>query len=308
MKKVKLLLFLIILSPVFQYCATGAKQPNSNRVEFSLYYEFKVTGKTSKIKFIMVIPKTIPGKQRIALKYSHEPARVFEENGIRYAEFIFPNPQKSFTLEIKGKATLYRYDLSRARQLDKRKLSKGPNFEDFLKHEKHFEKDDPLIAAVARKFTGKSDVYVVRRIYDFVISHMEYASYGEVTIGAVEALKQKKGDCTEYSDLFVTLCRAKGIPARTVSGYTVRYDDKTPKHNWAEVYLKEYGWVPFEPTWADEQNSNAHTEAFDQMKAKYIYFSNIRNDKLIGKHSYSAWWWEGDKIEVERRIEFKRSR
>ncbi len=308
MKKAGFLLLLMTLGAVFQCRAVGAEQSNSSRVEFSLYYDFKTPGKTSKIKFIMIIPKTIPGKQRIALKYSHDPARVFEENGIRYAEFIFPDPPKSFTLEIKAKATLYRYDLSRARQLDKKKLSKGSGFEAFLKNEKYFEKDDPLIAEVARKLTGNSDVYVVRKIYDFVINNMEYAGYSPDAIGAAEALKQKKGDCTEYADLFVTLCRAKAIPARFVSGYTVRYDDKTPKHNWAEVYLKEYGWVPFEPTWADEQNPDARTEAFDRMKPRYIYLSNIRNNEITDNHTYSAWWWWGDKIEVEDRIEFKHSR
>jgi hypothetical protein len=48
--------------------------------------------------------------------------------------------------------------------------------------------------------------------------------------------------------LFITLCRLNGIPARWQSGWNTfpRFKDM---HDWAEMYIAPYGWVPVDP-WA----------------------------------------------------------
>jgi transglutaminase-like putative cysteine protease len=67
----------------------------------------------------------------------------------------------------------------------------------------------------------------------------------------------KRGFCEHYSSAFVVLMRYLGIPARVVTGYqggelnpidgfvTVRQSDA---HAWAEVWLKNRGWVRIDPT------------------------------------------------------------
>jgi transglutaminase-like putative cysteine protease len=69
--------------------------------------------------------------------------------------------------------------------------------------------------------------------------------------------KTKKGFCEHYASSFVYLMRAAGIPARIVTGYQggevnpngnyliVRQSDA---HAWAEVWLKNKGWVRIDPT------------------------------------------------------------
>ena len=63
-------------------------------------------------------------------------------------------------------------------------------------------------------------------IYDWVQKNIDYEK-GPLK-GALKALKDKKGDCEELSSLFIGLCRASGIPARTVW---------VPGHCYAEFYL-----------------------------------------------------------------------
>lgn len=62
-------------------------------------------------------------------------------------------------------------------------------------------------------------------------------------------LKSKEGVCDEITNLFISLLRSIGVPARFVSGmvYT-NLEDDFGNHGWAEVYFPGYGWVPYDVT------------------------------------------------------------
>lgn len=67
----------------------------------------------------------------------------------------------------------------------------------------------------------------------------------------------RRGFCEHYASSFVFLMRAAGVPARVVTGYqggevnpvdhslVVRQSDA---HAWAEVWIKERGWLRIDPT------------------------------------------------------------
>jgi len=275
-----------------------------NTVEFDLCYEFSVPGKTSRIKFAVALPRSIPGRQKIRIKYSKKPSKVFREKGNRYAEFVFIKPKKRLKLKINIQADLFRYDLYTAQKKLDKNLSKGPNFKDFLKPEKYIEADHPQIQQIAKSITALDEMDTVKSIYNYVIDNMEYEVFNKESLGAVKAGQQKKGDCTEYSDLFVALCRAKNIPARVITGYTTESDNR-PEHNWVEAYLKEYGWVPFDPTLGDVKNTAARNIAFNTMRPIHIYFSNTRNDKILCNDHFWVFWRWGDEIKIKDSIKFK---
>lgn len=53
------------------------------------------------------------------------------------------------------------------------------------------------------------------------------------------AATTKGGHCADWQSLFLTLARAKGIPARFVAGFS------TNGHEcWAEFYVNKKGWIP----------------------------------------------------------------
>ncbi|HUW20976.1 MAG TPA: transglutaminase domain-containing protein [Sedimentisphaerales bacterium] len=278
----------------------------NNTVEVVLRYEFSVPKETQRIEFFVVVPKTIPHKQTILdVRYSPRPSRIFQNNGNRYAQFVFTEPKSQLKVQINIEAELLRYDLSTARKSHEKSLAKGPDFEDFLKQEKYIEKDNTLIQQIAEGITGQNEIDTVRKIYNYVADNMEYAVQGEKDRGAIEAVQQKKGDCSEYSDLFVAICRAKNIPARFVTGYTVRFDDISPKHHWAEVYLQEYGWVPFDPSWGDVEDAAIRNKMFGTMKPVYIYLSRIRSDDVLHNSHFYTYLYFGDKVTLTDSIEFK---
>lgn len=277
----------------------------NNTVELDLTYDFSLPGDTSRIRFVVAIPGTIPDRQKILdIKYSPEPLKVFRENENRYAEFVFIRPEKHFKVQINIKAELFRYDLSTTRKKQQKRLSKGPGFKDALLHQQYIEKDAPEIQQIAKAITGRAETVIVKNIYDYVVDNMEYNGDVEKNLGALKALQQKKGDCTEYSSLFVALCRAKNIPARAVYGYTSEFKD-TPRHSWAEVYLKNYGWVPFDPTAGDVENTWARTQLYYTMKPIYIYLGQFPKDEALNDRLYAAYWRWGDEIKLEDSIEVR---
>ncbi len=277
----------------------------SNTVEFVLSYDFSVPGETHRIRFVVLLPRTIPRRQKIfAIKFSPEPLRFFTKNGNDYAEFVFVRPGKRFKVKMNVKARWFRYDLSTARREQKKEPLKTAHLEDFLREEKFIDKNHPLIRQIAENIKGPTETDIIRSVYDYVINNMEYGGSRQKDLGAVKAVQQRKGDCSEYSDLFVALCRAKHIPARTVEGY-VTQSSSTAKHVWTEVYLHEYGWVPFDPTLADKRNPWIRRYTFDTLKPVYIYFTHIRNDTVLDNYHLYLASYRGDKIKVKDSIEFR---
>ncbi|HUW49265.1 MAG TPA: transglutaminase-like domain-containing protein [Patescibacteria group bacterium] len=122
----------------------------------------------------------------------------------------------------------------------------------YIQPENLVQSDSPEIVSKAQSLTqGIMDIHdKVSKIYGFVTSHMHY-SHEEQERGALWALKNRTGDCSEYSYLFVALCRAAGIPARLNVGFGFRPSEEntTDGHMWTEYYLQNYGWVPVDPTW-----------------------------------------------------------
>ncbi|MGL4649134.1 MAG: transglutaminase-like domain-containing protein, partial [Caldilineaceae bacterium] len=67
----------------------------------------------------------------------------------------------------------------------------------------------------------------------------------------------QRGYCDYFATAFVVMARSIGLPARFVVGYApgnwTPYEQAwqvtaAQSHAWAEVYLPEIGWIPFEPT------------------------------------------------------------
>ena len=71
----------------------------------------------------------------------------------------------------------------------------------------------------------------------------------------------KRGYCDYFATAMVVLARSAGIPARLAVGYAQgSYDPRSATytvselqaHSWPEIYFPAYGWVPFEPTSAEQ--------------------------------------------------------
>lgn len=82
----------------------------------------------------------------------------------------------------------------------------------------------PEIQQLSQRLQGSSTQETARRIHDWVASRIEYSGYHRDDLGALYAIQNRQGDCTEYMYLFTALARAAGIPTRNVAGYVYERD------------------------------------------------------------------------------------
>ncbi|MBI1973154.1 transglutaminase domain-containing protein [Candidatus Woesearchaeota archaeon] len=112
----------------------------------------------------------------------------------------------------------------------------------------------PEIEQQARSIIGgEDDLYaVVFSVAEWTKKNVEYnlsTLTAEVVQKSSWVLKNRKGVCDELTNLFISMLRSVGIPARFVSGMVYsNLDYKWGAHGWAEVYFPEIGWIPFDVT------------------------------------------------------------
>ncbi len=143
------------------------------------------------------------------------------------------------------------------------------SLDQFLKKDMYWETSDPQIKALAEKLKTP------KNIYNYVVKNLSYdkalAEKKVVRKGALYALTNPGSClCSEFTDLFVALCRAAGIPARELEGYAysdnpqlVNNTGRDLLHSWAEYYdLDKNYWVMVDPTFENTSKLN-YFDSFD---------------------------------------------
>jgi transglutaminase-like putative cysteine protease len=84
----------------------------------------------------------------------------------------------------------------------------------------------------------------VRGASRFVNSKIYIRENQEKRLGAYKAFLSGIGDCDEFTDLFITLARSRGIPCRRITGlYIANKGAFIEPHAWAEVLSPTLSWI-----------------------------------------------------------------
>lgn len=148
----------------------------------------------------------------------------------------------------------------------------------YTKAENYVESADPKIIELADHIVGDetNPYFQAQRFYNYIIQNVDYEILGQGLNGAKYVLDNKIGECGDYSALFIALCRAKGIPARSVVGFWA-ISGKKQTHVWAEFYLEGIGWIPVDATIGQQSST----------KRDY-YFGNMDNQRVILSKGYNT--------------------
>lgn len=108
--------------------------------------------------------------------------------------------------------------------------------------------DDPTIVALAKRITaGKTTKAAkVTAILEWLSPgrNLRYSGQTGSRWGTRTVFAQGFGHCWDFSDCFVTLARAAGVPSRQVAGWFYG----SGGHVWAEYFLDGKGWQHVDPT------------------------------------------------------------
>jgi transglutaminase-like putative cysteine protease len=154
---------------------------------------------------------------------------------------------------------------------------------------------DQQVKEIAENFSSARDVY------DYVVSTLSY-NYNRLDtniarLGAVTALQSPdQALCQEFTDTFITLSRATGIPSRRITGYAHTENSvlrplsfvEDVLHAWPEYYDEtQQRWIPIDPTW---DHTSGGINYFDQFDLNHIVFAinGVSSDKPYPAGSYKT--------------------
>ena len=104
-----------------------------------------------------------------------------------------------------------------------------------------------------------------RKIFRWVSANVKWNAEDEYCI--IPSLVAKgftagRGDCGVQATVFITMCRIAGIPARWQSGWETKPGADWGMHDWSEIYLAPWGWLPADPSYGVEQSDDARIADF----------------------------------------------
>jgi hypothetical protein len=108
----------------------------------------------------------------------------------------------------------------------------------------------PTVEALSQRLAGGESEprAILRRFWTFMLD--EFAC-GPIHYDAFDparpldwVLERRWYDCQTGSALLAALCRARGMPARLVTGYLLHFVPSI--HTWAEVWIEGLGWSPLD--------------------------------------------------------------
>ncbi|HEV8379541.1 MAG TPA: transglutaminase domain-containing protein, partial [Tepidisphaeraceae bacterium] len=121
-----------------------------------------------------------------------------------------------------------------------------------------------------------------RKIFHDVDSKIRYCAEEEYCLipsFATKALTSQRGDCGIQGTLFITMCRAAGIPARWQSGWETKPVGWN-MHDWAEFYVEPWGWLSADPSYGLQKS--------DREDVRDFYFGHQDSYRLIVNLDYGS--------------------
>ncbi len=275
-------------------------EPRKEQMEYTHQFRNYGPGEITELDIYIAIPQSLPAQIVLDTPIFSIPPTDFPSDrwGQKTAHYHIDNlaSGKSVSVSMRVGAELYktRYfifpDKVGALADVPKDVSKL-----YLADDTKYWVNDSLIQKTAKEVVGNETncYWIARKLFNHLIEKMHYELAGGWNV-APAVLARGSGSCSEYSFVYIALCRAAGLPARYAGAITVRGDDASTDdvfHRWVEVYLPNYGWVPIDPSGGDQESPSRQAG----------YIGGIDNRYLIttiggGGSEYLEWSYNSNEI------------
>jgi len=152
----------------------------------------------------------------------------------------------------------------------------------YIKHNQWL-KSNNVVRKMALEATkqAKTQPEKIKALYDYVFKIMRYDKKGKGwgKGDPIWACTTKRGNCTDFHSLYISMAREIGIAARFEIGVPIpnHFDQGVIPgyHCWAEAFDSTKGWVPFDAS--EAKKANKKEEYFGSVPSDRILFSVGRN-------------------------------
>jgi len=236
-------------------------------LNFKLDYHLQNMG-VIPVKQEIAFPPSIKNQQEIYYEnLIPKPIKIYEDVSGNLMAVYSLKPKSDLQIQLKGSAKISGRQINPAFGGKIHELPKDL-VEKYTKPQIYWEADRTEIKTLAEElFDPKKNVVEnAQKVYKYITENLEY-DY-KITKqdfierqGALKALTQKNAwACMEFTDLFIALTRAMGIPSRELNGYAFSEAENIVPvsidlrggdmlHSWTEFYDPNFGWIPVDPTW-----------------------------------------------------------
>lgn len=140
--------------------------------------------------------------------------------------------------------------------------------------------------AFSRKVVGneKNPYRVAQKLFAAVdtIPWAGAREYSTISNISDYTLHAGHGDCGEQTLLLMTLLRLNGIPTRWQSGWIFSDGKYNNIHDWGQLYLAPYGWVPMDVTFGQ-----LHPAPGDDPALQWFYLGGLDAYRIAFNDDYS---------------------
>ncbi|MFM2288544.1 MAG: hypothetical protein RL684_1687 [Pseudomonadota bacterium] len=169
--------------------------------------------------------------------------------------------------------------------------------------------DAAVAALAARLSTGCADARAyVRSIWRWQMSQLRFGDWHRNDLDMADPLggllDTRLADCMLGSSLLIGLCRARGVPARLLTGYLLHPANLGP-HSWAEVRVAPGEWMPVDfGTWCysagDPEEPHWGGYFLGRVDARYVAEVAPREFTGWGSAPPPERWYRLEKLDGQR--------
>jgi transglutaminase-like putative cysteine protease len=277
-------------------------------MHINLTFQLALQGRFHELALWLPVPQETAHQRRLALESSGNHAELaLHYDPLHGAPMLFvrwsgvqDDPRLTVSMQVETQETNCNLTLARAEAPIPDAVRR------YLAGSAHLPVDGAIrthVDAITQGMTTPVDK--LRAIYSWVLTHaqrrFDVAWCGLGDVPAMLAAEEFCGKCTDINSLLVALCRAAGLPARTVLGIRAAPSRFSPAlgasgdvtqalHTRAEVYLGGIGWVPVDPAdamkLADEGvpeslRDEVSTYLLGGAEANWVAYNHARDFQLV---------------------------
>jgi len=240
---------------------------------YSFQYKYELDNTdTIRLRATVTLPPDYKNQRIYFTEIDPLPERTFKDQDGNYIAEYLIDPGEAYDVLVKGFSVVQAMNTSTD-------IEQDVDLVYYLQADTFWQVDNAEIKSLAGELVAgkENDKEKGKAIYDYVSSELSYSQAAlsdpfRGRLGAEQVLLAKDNAiCQEYADLFVTLARVAGIPARLVAGYTssdTGYElPENTLHAWAEFHTEDEGWISVDPTW---ESTSGGFNFFDNLGTNHL--------------------------------------